>query len=245
MLTGIKEFQLIVREDENLGEMGWVVEELAEMEEQPSVARDGYLIAHDIVEHVNGIEAIGGIGEELQAMGGVWNTRGQWGDIRRGRYQNTDPHEALANDFQNMAIRYLNGEEMGYEIPEEVQESGYEDDFNDIWENTIIGLRREIEYEHFSLSKDEIEKMIEEFHKAAERFFHIGIIKHEALYGDRCNANTLFYNIVEALNGMVQGEPESYQRISLTINYDDLTATAMWEEEEYEEEEYEYEEFEL
>jgi hypothetical protein len=228
-LQGKKEFTLVVREEYISGNNGWVVEELAKMDDQPSVALDGYLIAHDIVEHVNGIEAIGGIGEELQAMGGLWNTRGQWGDIHRGRYTNRNsPQEAVAYDFQSMAMRYINGEEMGYEIPEEVQESEYEEDFNDIWENTIVGLRKEIKY--LSLSKKDIEKKIKEFHKAAERFFHMGVIKHQALYGDQCEANTIFFNIVEALEGKIEKEPESYQRISLNINYDDSTAIAMWEE---------------
>ena len=36
---------------------------------------DGVLTAHDLLEHVNGAEHIGGIGDELEALGAIWYGR--------------------------------------------------------------------------------------------------------------------------------------------------------------------------
>jgi hypothetical protein len=235
MLTGTKQFTLVQREDDATDEKGWVVEELCDIFDLPSVANDGYLIAHDIIEHVNGIDEIGGIGEELQAMGGVWNTRGQHCDIRRGPYANRiSPQENLSNDFLDMARRFISGEEMGCETPELV-ESGYEDDFNEIWQYARENLHHEIDPEDFDEDK------IEEFRKSAEAFFHLGLVKHEKMYGDGLMANSLFYGIVYALEGKVDKEAEFYENICITIDYDNWEVTAeMVEDFEYEDE-YEYE----
>ena len=225
MLKGTKKFTLIVREDENIGEMGWVVEELMEMDEQPSVALEGYLIAHDLIEHVNGIEEIGGIGEELQAMGGCWRTRADWGDIRRDNPQRVSSEEILGRDFSNMLERFLVGEEMGQETPELV-ESGYEDNFNEIWRFTLENIK-------WMDEDDYTEEQLEEFRFAAERFFHLGIVKHEKLYPDPHMANALFYGIVDALKNKMKA-PEYDSRIELTIDYDNWDVEAETLEPEYE-----------
>ena len=231
MLKGTKTYKIIVQQDDYTGEWGWVIDGLSDMD-QPSVTSDPYLIAHDIIEHVNGIDEIGGIGEELQAMGGLWNTRGQHGLIRR-EYTPHSPQKSVGYDFSNMCIRFLQGEAMGCEIPE-LEESEFEDDFNDIWECALEVIEDELEY--IELEDDEIEKKIKEFHKSAESLFHLGVIKHQKLYGDRLNAYTLFYGIVDALEGKIEHEPEYNERIQITINYDDLEVDAIYLEEEYEEE---------
>jgi hypothetical protein len=43
-------------------------------------AQDGYTVAHDTVEHINGLDRIGEIEDELEAFGAVWYIRGQFGD---------------------------------------------------------------------------------------------------------------------------------------------------------------------
>ena len=241
-LTGKKEFTLVVREDESTGETGWVIEELTDMFDQPSVARDGYLIAHDLIEHVNGVDEIGGIGEELQAMGGLWNTRGQHCDLNR-RYGNMiTPHESVANEFVEMARRFLYGEEMGCTLPD-LEESDYDEDFNEIWEYAIESLPSEIHSDkQFNPSYDEElfldydDNKVEEFRKAAEILFHLGIIKHEKMYGKRFNANSLFYGLVSALDGKLEHELQGYERILIEIDYDTLEVDAEEIEPEWEEE---------
>jgi hypothetical protein len=230
--TGKKEFTLVVREDEMTGETGWVVEDLIEMDEQPSVAYDSYLIAHDIVEHVNGIEEIGGIGEELQAMGGIWNTRGKLSDIRRP-HPIVSAHESLAHDFCELARRWFYGEEtLGN--PPELVETGYEEDFEWIWNHTMEMLPEEAD-EYYS------EEKAEEFRKAAEAYFHYGIQKHEEMYGDGCKANVIFYEIVYTLETLMKRTAEEWECIKLTIDFDNREASAymddIYDYDEYDEEE--------
>lgn len=237
-LQGKKEFTLTVREDYEHGITGWVVQELAEMEDQPSVATDGYLLAHDIVEHVNGINEIGGIGEELQALGGFWRTRGQYGDIRRDRSQYNPPCEAIANDFLGLFERFAQGEEIGQEIPELVEHEDYEEDWEDILEHTDKNIRENLSYLDLDLDldKQEIEDTIEEYKKALAAFFNQGIIKHEGLYPDAMMANSIFYGIVDALEGMLD-YPDSWDEIVLTIDYDNWSVEAEKKELEFEEDE--------
>lgn len=42
---------------------------------------DGVLIAHDLLEHQNGLSEIGTVWDELEALGGIWQVRGRTGDM--------------------------------------------------------------------------------------------------------------------------------------------------------------------
>lgn len=44
-------------------------------------ATDGGILAHDLLEHQNGVEAIGTVHDELMALGAYWYVRGQHGQI--------------------------------------------------------------------------------------------------------------------------------------------------------------------
>lgn len=69
--------------DDNTGEVGLGFAGVARHDEM-NAASEGLLIAHDLIEHVNGLAAIGGIDDELEALGGIWYVRGQHGELRRG-----------------------------------------------------------------------------------------------------------------------------------------------------------------
>lgn len=68
---------------------------------------DGRLIAHDIVEHQNGPGEIGSVWDELQALGGLWYTRGQFGEIVSGRGDYMDPFDVISREVDNLS-RYVN-----------------------------------------------------------------------------------------------------------------------------------------
>lgn len=65
-------------------------------------SRDGVLIAHDIVEHQNGLDAIGCVADELQALGSVWHIRGQHGFPEQRSY--FSPEYSLATDIAKCAM---------------------------------------------------------------------------------------------------------------------------------------------
>ena len=79
------------------GTTGIVVEGMKRIQ-YPSAAQEGFLIAHDLLEHVNGIEAIGSVDDELEAMGGCWFVRGKSGQMRRDNYGSMySPEETIAS----------------------------------------------------------------------------------------------------------------------------------------------------
>ncbi len=61
-----------------------------------NTAAEGLLIAHDLIEHQNGSDAIGSIDDELEALGAIWYVRGQHGELQR----------AMANEPQRPASFY-------------------------------------------------------------------------------------------------------------------------------------------
>jgi hypothetical protein len=79
-----QEVTLVVREDPVIGELGIMCKDVPVMHDEPMIALEGILIAHDILEHVNGLAEIGTIKDELEALGGIWYIRGQHADISRG-----------------------------------------------------------------------------------------------------------------------------------------------------------------
>jgi hypothetical protein len=68
------------------------------------------LIAHDLIEHQNGVAAIGSIDDELEALGAIWYVRGQHGELRRdgtgGAYT---LHENVASDVTRMFRDHAEG----------------------------------------------------------------------------------------------------------------------------------------
>jgi len=65
-----------------------------------SADRDGLMIAHDLIEHQNGLSNMGPVWDEIEALGGVWHCRGRWGDLGTSNYYS--PEENLASDLVNM-----------------------------------------------------------------------------------------------------------------------------------------------
>ena len=75
-----------------------------------NAASEGALIAHDLIEHVNGLSHIGSIDDELEALGAIWYTRGQWGDLNRdGRGSMYSPEENIASDVVRMFRDHVDG----------------------------------------------------------------------------------------------------------------------------------------
>lgn len=100
---------LVAREDDELGGVGLGFKAVpASAGLNP--AADGLLLAHDLVEHVNGVHEIGTIDDELEALGGIWYTRGQWGEMRRdGSGSMYTPEQNIAADASRMFRDFFYG----------------------------------------------------------------------------------------------------------------------------------------
>lgn len=96
---------------DNTGDLCWfstVPNDIPEWEIQG--ATEGRLVAHDILEHVNGLDCIGSVADEIEAIGACWHIRGSNG------YFDRDPYTILAGDIENMLEGYLSDFEDGEEF---------------------------------------------------------------------------------------------------------------------------------
>jgi hypothetical protein len=75
----VRHLTLVSFEDEPSGNLGLIFKGT----EGPEIFADssGTLLAHDLLEHQNGFGRIGCPEDELEAMGGLWQVRGRWGDM--------------------------------------------------------------------------------------------------------------------------------------------------------------------
>jgi len=99
--------RIIYTLDRCTGEYGFLLKSLPSVYDYPSVSDEGELIAHDLVEHQQGVKSIGSVGDELIALGGVWKVRGYSGML--GMNSRYSPEENLSSDVVNLAQLYLGG----------------------------------------------------------------------------------------------------------------------------------------
>ena len=179
--------------DENTGELGLGLKDMPRNEET-NTAIDGMLIAHDIIEHVNGAKHIGSIDDELEAMGALWYTRGQWGDLRRdGRGSMYTPAQSVASDITRMFTDYFFGATLA---PAPVTKAcEMDDEFNEIIKIATSQYKAELDgenctYETLEYNKVALSRMRMGYRKAKRKYEKHG----------RFAANNLFWTIAECMN---------------------------------------------
>jgi hypothetical protein len=95
----MRHITLVAFRDQPTGELGLGVKGYTSGE-QMFADTGGRLLAHDILEHQNGFDAIGRVDDELEALGALWQVRGRHGDMveddNRRSYWN--PIQTLAGD---------------------------------------------------------------------------------------------------------------------------------------------------
>lgn len=153
--------KLVVRRCENSGELGLVFPEMPLV--GTDVAMTGDLIAHDLLEHQNGIKNIGSIADELEAIGGIMYVRGPSGYIRPNSIATV--HAALANDVSYLHEIACNGVPMRCGS----RQSRYFDmdvDFEDILDRAY----QNITVEHTLFREEALNCMRLGYRKALNRF---------------------------------------------------------------------------
>ena len=212
----MKTIRLIAREDMATGEVGLVVEAM-KMIDTFMVAREGATIAHDLLEHQNGIESIGSIDDELEALGGVWFIRGQTGMIRRGGSM-WSPEESLASDVCNLGEIYMRGVEFRTPIPK-TRACDHDESFEEMIRIGMKSLRDELSY-------DEDEPIdysrMNEYRDACIHYLRTGYRKAQRKYKDSYTAQRMFWNIADAVEPYVR-EVE-YEGQEFMLSYDKTRA---------------------
>lgn len=95
-------------EDQELGGLGLKFVNTRKFCNGMFTIKDGTLLAHDVLEHQQGINSIGSIGDEMLALGGICYTRGQWGILNHdGRGSHYSIEENIAADILHMARLYF------------------------------------------------------------------------------------------------------------------------------------------
>lgn len=188
---------LVVRMDEAVGELGLVLRDLP-YTDMPMVAMTGLQIAHDIVEHMNGTRFIGGIGDELEALGAVWFVRGITGELRRdggGLMHSVEVH--LASDVSRMAVDYVNGVGLERYVPR-TRACSEDCVFKDIL--SIAEQSTRVELEHM----EDTVKFPRDYFRAALHYMRAGYRKACRKYKRTEHANQLFWNISNAVDGYIK-----------------------------------------
>lgn len=105
----MRRVMLEVFEDDNTGELGFGLLDMPR-HEQTNAATEGALVAHDLIEHVNGPALIGTIDDELEALGAIWYVRGQHNEMfRAATRSNYTVYENIGSDIARMFRDYIEG----------------------------------------------------------------------------------------------------------------------------------------
>ena len=155
---------------------------------------DGYILAHDLLDHQNGISGIGSIADEMQAFGGMWFSRGQRGQTRKDDLHT--PHANMASDFMSMAMLHQQG------VPIRSTQSksklvDFEQDIQDIIDLGVEQLKSEMSYGDVPLDFSKLKQYCKEW----AINMRAGYWKAKRRFKDNINfANSLFWQIADAVD---------------------------------------------
>jgi hypothetical protein len=183
-----------VRKNPNTGVLGFALQGMTHDDcADPS---DGVTIAHDLIEHVNGVSLIGTIDDELEALGAIWYVRGKHNDLNRRRSSLNSPEEDLASDLTRMFRDIVDGGQYANLAPFRtlrcVEDDAFESvfcAFDKLWKLEIDDWRKHVKtakaYRYVARAR-----MRTGYRKAYKRWEHRG----------RFAANTQFWAIADAVD---------------------------------------------
>lgn len=167
------------------------------MADRPGMGNGGGLIAHDLLEHVNGVHNIGPVWDELEALGGIYQVRGRHGDLMNGRTMHS-VETNLAADISRMYQQWLgendgpNGDTVG-RTPHD-----YDEDFK----AAIAIAREEIAKEWPYQSEEPLDlAAVDRYLDLTLRRMRVGFRKAQKKYGTSWNGAGLYQAVRDAVNG--------------------------------------------
>jgi hypothetical protein len=188
--------------DEPTGELGLKLRKAVAHEEMYA-ATDGRLMAHDILEHQNGAEEIGDIGDELEALGAIWWIRGQHGDLNRdGSGSMYSIEENIASDVSQMCVKAMQSGEMVSEPrTARVRDDVHEEAIQEIARLGIKGAREEWKYSGDAPFDEEDAAT---FRRAAVARMRVGLRKARRRFPDSSAACELFHHMAEKVGRVIK-----------------------------------------
>jgi hypothetical protein len=227
----MKTVYLVSRTDDEYGTLGLVAE--GPTRDGYNVATEGFLIAHDLIEHQNGLARIGDIDDELEALGAIWIVRGQHGDIsRNGVGAAHSPEENIASDLSRMCVDVGNG---AYFPDAQLRTRPHDDD--DVFREIIEIARREALAEirdgNYGTDAKSIAANAERYFSAALHYMRRGARKCARRYAGQFSANSQFWAIAEAIDPHAAHVEYEGQRYRLRYGKGEATCEEVYDDENY------------
>lgn len=222
----MKHLKLIAKTDHETGELGLMVAGTPVIS-YPMVAHEGRLIAHDILEHQNGLGSIGSVGDEVEALGGVWFIRGQFSDLSRDGYGSMySPEENLAADLTNLARIYHDG----VPLRVDVKNTKTTDD-DESFEEMISIAKRDVLRELDGCEIDH--KRLAEYFSACLDLLRTGYRKAARRFGSAHRANSLFWAVAQAVEPYARHVEHEGQEFRLSYGNGSASCQEVFEDEYY------------
>ena len=215
--------------DSETGDIGLIVQGM-KIIEYPMVSMEGMLIAHDLLEHQNGVESIGSIGDEIIALGGVWFVRGELFSIRRSGVSYHTPIDDLASDIHNLFTLHASGVPM--RVATLTRKHNQDENFEDIADQGIKSAIKELTYDGgAALDKERTMHFILQ----ARHLMRRGYMMANKRFESQWKANQLFWNIADAVDNCIDFEHlQEGQQFELVYNYNGFCyCDDYWEEDYY------------
>jgi hypothetical protein len=205
--------------DEQTGELGLGIVGMRSTHET-NAATDGILLAHDLIEHVNGVEQIGTIDDELEALGAIWFTRGQYYDLTRdGRGSAYPPQYPIASDIARMFREFFHGSAHVDLSPLRSRPCDADSDLKDIVREALKQTRDEIGDDRDAGEPDLI-KMERAYIRVCLPRMRIGYRKAQRKYKTGGRANELFWAVAEAVGVFCKSPEFEGARYQLRYGFD-------------------------
>lgn len=192
--------------------------------------RDGILIPHDLLEHQNGLKNMGTVWDELEALGGIWQVRGRWGDmVVRNAHS---PETNLASDITRMFPEWL--AESRYLGPNGLRVGSRPHDEDETFGLICDIARHDIPREYGDDSDYETRlENVDLYLQFALQRMRAGYRKAERRFGDRFLGINTFRNMHEALQDALRWLDYEGQEFVLSYGNGDATVREYFEREEY------------
>lgn len=213
----MKRITLIATHCDVTGELGLMVDGLSVPDGEAFAAMSGLLIAHDLLEHQNGVEQIGTIDDELEALGGVWFVRGQFGDLSRdgaGSLYSTEQN--VSGDVTRMFRDHWEGG--AYVAPTVPRTRAHDEDdsFDCILDYAREDIPKELEPCNTLTDQNERDAAVAHYLKIAKARLRIGFRKAAKKWTRAQNANAQFWAIARAVDPFARHVEHEGQRFTLS-----------------------------
>lgn len=200
--------------DLGTGEIGLLIKGIRQIS-YPMVATDGLLVAHDLLEHQQGLKKIGGVGDELIALGGVLYVRGWTGQLRDRDMHPVEQH--IAADVTELGRIHIQGR-----VP--LREHVKSNRNNSVINNEVEEVLRISKKSLYSELSEENYKHIQGYLSNAGKLIKLGYSKASKRFRFKEEAYHMFNSIKDAVDKHIK-YAGIYEGAEYKLSYDRHKAT--------------------